>query len=242
MGPLTALFAAALLPVSYAGTVTTGDPLAGGIGYRAQISLSLEDTASFARHIGAWSWEDNSLFDPGDDPVGWTHSSDWLAVTLSAPTTLTLRLERNANVPWPSQTDLGRLASIASMFPSFTVWSGWDNDLAPQAFADLNSGGDPVNDWHTYNNDGAVDWAEDLTYLGHVSNSTETFAELTFPNLPAGQYSVVIGSNAPANDTDRQGYLATFTTVPEPASALFLGLGALALGCRRRRAGSRPTR
>jgi hypothetical protein len=120
------------------------------------------------------------------------------------------------------------------MYPSFTIWSGWDNDLAPQSFADLVNGGTPTDDWHTYNNDGAVAWAEDLTYVGHINNSTATFAESTF-TLPAGQYSIVLGSNAPANDANRQGYRATFSTVPEPGTAILLLGGLAALNLHRRR-------
>ena len=42
------------------------------------------------RHVGAWSWEDNSLFASGENPLGWTHTSDWLKLSLSNPATFTL--------------------------------------------------------------------------------------------------------------------------------------------------------
>jgi hypothetical protein len=232
---LTASLAALASAGLRASTISESDPIAGGITYRWTVGLGANDSASFQRHIGAWSWEDNSLFGPGDDPVGWTHTSDWVALALDAPAFVTIRLERQANVPWPGPPpNEGRVASIASMFPSFTLWSGWDNDLAPQAFADLMNGGTPTDDWHTYNNDGPVAWAEDLTYLGHINNSTETFAERTW-FLAAGDYSLVLGSNAPANDTNRQGYLATITSVPEPGSAMLMlaGLGVASLTRRR---------
>lgn len=203
-----------------ASTVSVSDPQAGGIGYKYTVTMSGEDSAVFSSHVGAWSWEDQSLFNAanGEDPVGWTHTSNWVAVNLTAPTVFKIRIERDATVPWPSVSLPDRLASVASMFPSFTIWKNWDNDLAPQAFADANNGGTPVNDWHTYNNDGAVAWAEDLVFtpsydgaLAHYNNSTLEVIERTYL-LPAGQYSIVIGSNAPATDTDRQGYKATFTT------------------------------
>lgn len=94
------------------------------------------------------------------------------------------------------------------MFPSFTIFSGQDND-----------GGD----FHMYNNRGNVDWAEDLGYIDHYENSTLFAVERSW-DLPAGQYTIVLGSNAPATDPDRQGYRATFTTapIPEPSTGLLL--------------------
>ncbi len=224
-----------------AGTVTPRDslaPIVGGIGYRWTVLLGETDSASASRHVGAWSWEDQSLFGVGDDPVGWTHTSDWVALTLTSATTFTLRLERDANVSQPISGDPLHLADTESFYPSFTIWSGWDNDLMPADVATaLGYVPATANDHHTWNNDGAVVWAEDLTYVGCVSNSLATSAEATY-TLPAGQYSIALGSNAAATDPDRQGYRATFTSVPElgTAAMLLAGLGTLAL--RRRRTSS----
>ena len=242
---LTALGGTALNASTISGYHSPGtEPNPGGIGYSFLVSLGASDSGSVQRHVGAWSWEDNALFGPGEDPVGWTHTSDWIAVMLSEPTTFTFRLERQAGVPWPGAANPDRLASIASMFPSFTIFSNWDNDPVPDEFktrpeviaAFASSGGVPADlgDWHMYNNRGGVIWAEDLVYLDHIDNSTETFAERTW-TLPAGDYSIVVGSNAPATDPSRQGYRATFTTVPEPGSALMLLAGLATLSVRRRR-------
>jgi hypothetical protein len=107
------------------------------------------------------------------------------------------------------------------MFPSFTIWSGWDAD---------------DGDHHTYNNRGNVSWAEDITYLDHLDNSTQTAVERSWV-LPAGNYTLALGSNAPATDPVRQGYLATFTTsaVPEPATSGIAGLLAAGALLRRKR-------
>lgn len=214
----TAAVAALALPAtSVAATVTPTDPQAGGIGYAFTVTLGRHDTATFSSHVGAWSWEDDRLFNTanGDAPVGWTHTSNWVAVEVTVPVVFTVRLERDANVPWPSTADPNRLASVASMYPSFTIWKGWDNDLAPQAFADEFNGGTPTDDWHTYNNRaGGVAWAEDIGYLDHLDNSVLETVERTCVLQP-GKYTIVIGSNSTANDTDRQGYKATFSTVPE---------------------------
>ncbi len=203
-----------------ASTVVTAPPPAEGIPYRHTVTMNGTDSASVSRHVGAWSWEDNSLFDPGngEPPVGWTHTSDWVALTLLEATRLTLRLERQDGVSAPTAQDPNNIAGITSMFPSFTIYAGWDTDGAQD---------------HTFNNRGDIGWATSATYLDHLDNSTQFFAERTW-DLPAGNYSIILGSNAPATDTNRQGYLATFTTIPEPGAAALCAV-ALGLGLRRRR-------
>lgn len=180
-----------------AGTVTNDDPEpSGGIGYAHTVTLDANDSASLSNHTGAWSWEDDSLFTPPEPTVGWTHTSRWVALELQAPTVLTITMNRDATVPWPSQEEPGRLASVASMYPSLTLWEGWDND---------------DGDSHTYNNRGNVAWAEDLEYLDHIDNSTEESITRSWV-LPAGTFTLALGSNAPATDTDRQGFQIEFTT------------------------------
>lgn len=214
---VAALFCATAIHTATAATVQfrpEGSRPAAGVPYDWVVQMSSSDTASFSRHVGAWSWEDNSLFDVGEPSVGWTHTSDWLKLLLTGDTTLTFRFERQTDVPGASPTS-------PSMFPSFTLWSGWDVDGAQD---------------HTYNNNnnsGPI-WAESLTYITHVDNSTETAVERTW-TLPAGAYTMALGSNAPATDTNRQGYLATLTTVPEPSTSL-LALMSLGILRRRRRA------
>jgi hypothetical protein len=177
------------------------DPVlpAGGIGYAFTVVAGAGDTGSFKSHVGAWSWEDNSLFgNPGQSPqpVGWTHTSNWVAVKLTQEVFFSLTLERDANVPWPSVAEPNRLADTTSMFPSLTLYRGWDND-----------GGDH----HTYNNRGNLAWAEDIRYVDHVDNSTAETITRTW-RLPAGDYSFALGSNAASNNTARQGYKATYST------------------------------
>jgi len=230
--PLLALAWAA--PASAA--ITAGDTNPGGIGYAFYATLGANESASQSNHVGAWSWQDQSLFGLGEDPVGWTHTSNWFAITLLADSLLTLSIDRDATVPIAT----GGFRPVDHMYPSFTLWNGWDNDAMPEDVA-LALGYDaanlPVQDHHTYNNDGPVLWAEDLNYLDSLGNNTLPNVTRSW-NLPAGNYSLVIGSDASSETSPpRQGYRATFTTsaVPEPATATFglLGIGALIL--RRRR-------
>lgn len=172
------------------------EPLAGGIGYAWTLVAGASETGSFSDHVGAWSWEDNSLFSPGQPSVGWTHTSRWLALKLSSEVFFALTMERDAEVPWPTEGNLERKADVSSMFPSMTLYRGWDND-----------GGDH----HTYNNRGNIAWAEDVRYMDHVDNSTQTKITRVW-RLPAGEYSIAMGSNAPANNTLRQGFKATYKT------------------------------
>ncbi len=193
-----------------------------GVPYDWVIAMDGTDSAEMSRHVGAWSWEDNALFDAslGEPTVGWTHTSDWASLTLANATVLTVRMERAADIA-------GASALSPSMFPSFTLFSGTDEDgtqnhtyynREPGSYADYNAGV----------------WAEDITYMDHIDNSTETFVEKTF-TLAAGTYTLALGSNAPATDAERQGYRLNLTTVPEPGSALLASLAAIGMLLRRRR-------
>jgi hypothetical protein len=178
-------------------TYTAGDPAAGGIGYQHQVTLGKNSSGSFSGHVGAWSWEDDALFASGEPPVGWTHTSNWAAVSVQNDTVLTITMERDASVPWgAAPVELNGLADTASMFPSFTLFRGLDND------------GD---DDHTYNNRGNISWAEDIQYVDHVDNSTATSITRTY-FLRAGAYTLALGSNAPATNANRQGYKISFST------------------------------
>lgn len=181
-----------------AGGIIAGDPATGGIGYAHVISVGRGDSGSFSNHVGAWSWEDNALFNEanGDAPVGWTHTSRWVAVYVKDNLTLNLTVSRDANVPWPSTEEPNRLADTSSMFPSFTLWRGWDND---------------GTDSHMYNNRGNVSWAEDITYFDHYDNSTQTTITRSYTLAP-GYYTIAVGSNAPATNSLRQGFNFAWTT------------------------------
>ena len=211
---IAATLVTAISPSASAGSVLDVTVGADGLPYRKLVTLNLADSAAFTRHVGAWSWQDSNLFDPGEDPVGWMHQSDWVQITLNSPTSLTLRVERQEGV----QVNATTIASITSMFPSFTLWSGWDTDGTVE---------------HLYNNDGNIASAEDVSYVGHLANSTQPTAQYTFFDLPAGNYTLVVGSFSPATDTARQGYLATFTLslihISEPTRLLSISYAVFCL-------------
>lgn len=216
-------------------TFVTGDTNAGGIGYYGYATLGGDDSGTFKSHVGAWSWEDQGIAPGGGE--GWTHTSNWIALDLQATTNFSLLMQRDSTVPYLGAGNVGGFAATDFMFPSFTIWSGWDNDVMPEAVATF-LGYTPAtaNDHHTYANTAMPIWAEDLTYQDHVANSTLTSVSGSWL-LNAGQYTIVFGSNAPSiTSPPRQGYSVSFTTaVPEPGRAAFLALAGIGVILRRRR-------
>jgi hypothetical protein len=210
-----------------ASSITEVAPVGTGIPYRWEVVLGTADVASITRHVGAWSWEDESLSAPGAPTVGWTHNADWVKITLNEPVLLTLRFEALAGVPSPVPEGNPPAFYGANLFPGFTLWSGEDTD------------GEQM---HSFNNKGEIGWAEDLSYITHQGPPTtgpvesRHMIEQSFP-LGAGTYTFVLGGNSESEVAEiRQGYQATFTTsIPEPGTAGLLGIGALALFNRRRR-------
>ena len=183
------------------------------VGIPYAFALSMDDKASAETtpaHVGAWSWDEDGF--PAT-ARGWTHTSAWVKLRLTKPALLTLNLASLEGVPWPSAEEPARLAGT-NLYPSFTIYSGWDTD----AGVVTNSDGTTLDQDHTFNNRGNIEWAEDVTYLNHLDNATEHQATRTWL-LAAGEYTVNLGGNSPETVAEgRQGYRATFTTAPAPVN------------------------
>ncbi|MDX1951175.1 MAG: hypothetical protein SFY81_03275, partial [Verrucomicrobiota bacterium] len=179
------------------------------IGIPYGIGIAMDDEArveTLPDHVGAWSWDEDSF---PETARGWTHTSKFVKLNLQQSASLTVTLSNLADVPWPSTAEPARLAGN-NLFPSFTIYKGWDTDAGVQ----VDGEGQTIDQDHTFNNRGNIEWAEDVIYMDHLENSTEHSATKTWI-LPAGRYTINLGGNSPATTAEgRQGYKAVLTTTP----------------------------
>lgn len=206
------LTAALALPAGAATIAATAGSPTGGQGYTWHVELAPGDDTSFSGTVGSWSWEDKDLSGAIAPNTGWRHQADWLLVTLTNASKLTL--------------DFSRLDDVADLklFPSFTLFTGM-NDTADGA--------------HFWGNEGDVQWTATsavLGYVAHVDNSVDGATSTTYA-LPAGTYTIGFGGNAQSEPTAvNVNYSAALSVspIPEPSSGLLALVGAAALLRRRR--------
>jgi hypothetical protein len=114
---------------SHAATVTP-NPVGhqSGLTYEWGVTMGGSDSATYSGSVGAKSWAEPAK------PIGakgWTHTSNWVQLDLSemhVPGVLTITMDRGAT---------------GSLFPAFSIYSGWELDTP-----------DAAN--HTFNNMGAI--------------------------------------------------------------------------------------
>jgi hypothetical protein len=208
-----------------AGTITAGD-LAGGTGgitYAWQIELTGVDAGQVTGNVGSKSWADPS--NPGLGSFGlnggWTHTSNWIYVSLDQAAEITFTLAPNGSVP--NAATGGFYAG--DLVPAFSLWSGIDND---------------GTDDHYYEQGQKPHWIDAVAFafLDHADEGPGPFAgsvaSLTV-NLPAGEYTLAIGGHDDVTAGHRAGYTFRAVVAPEPGTTLLLGSALVLTGAFARR-------
>ncbi len=172
-----------------AGLVYEGDPVpnlasppTGGISYTWVAFLGGKDQVQMEGSVGAWSWDDGGAFAPSGQ--GWTHTSNWVALSLNEESRLTVRLEKRAG---------------STLHPAITIYQGWQ---------------DSGEDSHIYANRSDISWAPDTKYLVHFAEAPGNNAIEGTILLPAGKYSIALGGNSDAGGSPMapQAYTATLSS------------------------------
>jgi len=124
--------------------------------------------------------------------------------------------------------------------PGFTLFSGWDTGAGNKHQAWNADPSNPVSPFHaTKNPTNTMLGTTGLTYEGHSATTTSAgTTSLTFYNLAAGEYTLLIGGNATGSTSGtNQQYIANISTspVPVPAAAWLMGSAILGLAGMRRK-------
>ncbi|WP_428353887.1 hypothetical protein [Methyloprofundus sp.] len=192
--------------------VQFADPEEGGIGYEWTVSLGHHGSAEIIGSTGG-----KGSFEPAFEApdIGWTHTTDWVALDLEAEVVLEIKITRQEGVyelKVDRETGAKSYATSGAMlYPAMSIYEGWDSTTEKEK-GSFNPIG---NFWSTIQFKAAEfsAWGEDtIVYRA---------------KLPAGKYSVNIGGvNAMyCSETDDcykgvHGYRATFTASHVPAMSM----------------------
>lgn len=167
-----------------ADALTYTSPSANGIPYRWRVTPGKKQV-NFGYYVGAKSWWEPKNYQANPSEPGWTHNTNWIALTLSKRSLVTIEVGPAAPLPCapPSQPascdSTGRTSS--DLYPAISLYKGQDT-TSPQD--------------HTFNPVGNF-WAAGLTYLDSSKKSDPFTRVLTFKKkLDAGQYTINIGGAA----------------------------------------------
>lgn len=200
-----------------AATVTQGDLGGGGVTYTWQIELSGPgDSAEVVRAVGSKAWADPSNPDLGSFGLnaGWTHTSNWVYVSLAEAAEVAFSLAPNDAV---SNGEGGFFAG--DLVPAFSLWSGVDDD---------------GTDNHYYEQGQVPHWidAAGFAFLDHADEGPGPFdgsvATLTL-ELPAGEYTLALGGHDDITLGHPAGYTFDVVAASEPTQALQLAAGLMVL-------------
>ena len=175
------ILAAAAAPAA-AGNVGVGEvslidiPPSVGVPYTWEARLGNNERVEFLFDVGAKSWND-PVNDEGSK--GWTHMVNWVALELTEPARVKIRVVRQQGLIRPDATY--KLARN-NLYPAVSVYSGQDHS---------------TEHGHSFNQVGNF-WA-DVDYLGHVTTSQSAAGKVVYrATLPAGLYTIAIGGDPPS--------------------------------------------
>lgn len=180
------------------------DPAEGGIGYEWTVTLGHHGSHEIVGSTGGKGSYEPSFTAPD---IGWTHTTDWVAVELEEEAILEIQVSRQEGVyEMKVDRETGEKSyatSGAMLYPAVSIYNGWDSTTETEK-GSFNPAG---NFWSTL----------DFKDVEYSRNGETTIVWRA--RMPAGQYSVNIGGvNALyCAETDAcyqgvHGYRATFTT------------------------------
>jgi len=155
------------------------DATTGGIGYEWTVTLGAHETAEIVGSTGGKGTYEPTFTAPN---IGWTHTTDWVALDLTADAVVEIQVSRQEGVyeKTVDRTDptiQGYATSGAMLYPAMSVYTGWDDTSTESA------GFNPMGDF----------WAEGLSFkaveYSKFGETTITYRAM----LKAGHYSINIG-------------------------------------------------
>jgi hypothetical protein len=174
------------------GTPTGAD---GGISYEWMVKMGKHDKATLINSVGAKSQSEIPPFYVAPD-VGWTHTSNWIALEITEPTKLNVKVSRIEGVPFHvinlENTVLNKGLARDKLIPGIAIYNGWDDTSCED---------------HRYNPSANVDWST-LEWMGNNLNNAQKGSVEYNVKLMPGKYSIAIGGvpkpleTYPANDCD----------------------------------------
>jgi hypothetical protein len=238
LGWFAAVTSIVLAAPAGAATVVEGDPGGPltGIAYDWQVTLEDGvDSAAVASFVGGKSWAhpmNPGLGSFGLD-AGWTHTSNWIYLTVEEEREVRLELMPHDEVP----DGIGGFMPD-DLVPAFSLWTGVDDEGMDEHF-------------YTQGEVPAFVDAPGFAFLDHADAGPGPFdgsSAVLFVTLPAGEYTVAVGGHDALPMTEHMvGYAFCVAgpedpcpppvTVPEPGLALQLlaGGGVLLTAARMRR-------
>jgi hypothetical protein len=184
--------------------VQFADPAEGGLGYEWIVTLGHNGSHEIVGSTGGKGSYEPSFEAPD---IGWTHTTDWVALELEEEAILEIKVTRQEGVyEMKVDRETGEKSyatSGAMLYPSFSIYEGWDSTTEKEK-GSFNPMG---NFWST---------------IVFKDAAFSEYGETTIVwrgRMPAGQYSVNVGGvNALyCAETDDcyngvHGFKATFTT------------------------------